>query len=160
MAAAPQLCLHLEMESASSAGEAARAPGLEPQPVPNAPRRGAAAQADPGSVGQGWGPFLLSPIVRTLDGRVTGYGAICGLRRDSGPDSCQGQCKKAAALSLREGGPSEAELRTRLKRWLLAGMLDTEDWPSERMRSRHVALQLTELAEGPSEQEMDAWMES
>ena len=150
-----------EMESASSAGEAARAPSLEPQPVPNAPRRGGSrAGRSWQRRGQGWGPFLLSPIVRTSDGRVTGYGAICGLHRDSGPDSCQGQCKKAAALSLRQGGPSEAELRTRLKRWLLAGMLDTEDWPSERMRSRHVALQLTELAEGPSEQEMDAWMES
>ncbi|CAE7841126.1 unnamed protein product, partial [Symbiodinium necroappetens] len=110
--------------------------------------------------GDAWGPFTISPIVRSADGRVTGYGAICGLHKDTGPDGSRVQCKKAAALSSREGAMTADEIRVGLKRWLMAGLLDTDEWPPDRMRRAHVALQLKDLEGGPSENEMDRWMDN
>ena len=86
-------------------------------------------------------------------------GVPCGLHKDVGTDSSQVQCEKAASLSQRAGGPSEQELRLRLKRWLLTGLLDTEDWPPAAMRRTHVGQQLGELADGPSGEDMDGWMQ-
>lgn len=137
----------------------------EPAPVPDPPapiaRRPGGSR--PGRSwrrrGEQWGPFTLSPIVRSADGVVTGWGAICGLHKDLGADSQQAQCKKAASLSQRAGAPSEQELRLRLKRWLLTGLMDSEDWPADAMRRTHVGLQLADLADGPSEQDMDEWMQ-
>ena len=108
--------------------------------------------------GEAWGPFTISPIVRSADGRVTGYGAICGLHRDTGPHASTVQCKKAVSLSLREGAPTAEQIKVGLKRWLLAGLLDTQDWPVDGMRTTHVRLQLADLEAGPSQEEMDRWM--
>ena len=107
------------------------------------------------------GSVTISPIVRSADGRVTGYGAICGLHKDTatGLDGSRLQCKKAASLGLRDGASTADELRVGLKRWLMAGLLDTDTWPADRMRHTHVGVQLKDLQEGPSEADMDRWME-
>ena len=81
------------------------------------------------------------------------------MHKDVGADAHQTQCKKAASLSQRAGAPSERELRLRLKRWLLTGLIDSEDWPADAMRRTHVGLQLADLADGPSEEDMDEWMQ-
>ena len=52
------------------------------------------------------------------------------------------------------------EIRVGLKRWLMAGLLDTDEWPPDRMRRAHVALQLKDLEGGRSENEMDRWMDN
>ena len=162
---ATELVLDEEMAT-DAAPRAVPSRSAEPEPtlVPDPP----APIARPGGSragrswrrrGEQWGPFMLSPIVRSSDGVVIGWGAICGLHKDVGADSSQLQCKKAASLSQRAGSPSEQQLRLRLKRWLLTGLLDTEDWPPDAMRRTHVGLQLGELADGPSEEDMDGWMQ-
>ena len=101
-----------------------------------------------------WGPFQLAPIVRAAG--QTGWGAICGQHCDRGNAlSCKKEVSRGSTLA-------DAECILRLKRWLIAGCFDT-DWPIHRQRSHHVELGgrgLQDFAEGMSEAEMDAMVES
>ena len=147
--------------SATTAPSAA-APAAMPA-APTARPTAAVGGAVPGRSwqrrGERWGIFTISPIVRSRDGRVTGYGAICGMHTDADtPARLQCQCKKATAW--RETSDiSRDEVRVRLKRWLLAGILSQHEWPLHQLRTSHVQLQLSELSTGPTEPEMDAFME-
>ena len=107
---------------------------------------------------QQWGPFSISKIVRSRDGLVTGWGAICGLHGDhsmEGERVSSTQCKKAFSCAAR----SQQECVLLLKRWLLLGLLQQDEWPAHRKRSTHVHLPLERLQQGPSEGEMDQWMQ-
>ena len=106
------------------------------------------------------GAFVISPIVRNRDGCVTGYGAVCGMHANAGEPRGRIYCKKAGALGAGEAASSAEELVLRLKRWLLAGILQQHEWPLHGLRTAHVRLALRDLASGPSEQELDAWMAS
>ena len=140
--------------SSSSSRPAVDAPPCAPPPAP-------AGGSRPGRIlkrrGQAWGPFTISPIVRNQDEVVRGFGAICGLHLDrslQGEDVTQTQCKRSFAIGSRTGH----DCRVLLKRWLLRGRLQQHDWPAHRHRHTHVRMPASELQEGPSEEEMDAWM--
>ena len=66
----------------------------------------------------------------------------------------QTQCKRSFAIGSRTGH----DCRVLLKRWLLRGLLQQHDWPAHHHRHTHVRMPASELQEGPSEEEMDAWM--
>ena len=145
--------------SSSAAPPRSEAPPL-PMPMPSSRAGG----SRPGRVlrhrGQQWGPFTISPIVRARDGPgVSGYGAICGLHTDralEGESVTQTACKKSFACG---GTRSGQECVVLLKRWLLRGILQQAEWPLHRLRHAHVRMPAHELANGPTEAEMDAWME-
>ena len=106
-----------------------------------------------------WGPFSISKIVRSRDGQVTGWGAICGFHCDHGMEgeaASKTQCKKAFSCGTR----SREECVRLLKRWLLLGLMQQDEWPAHRRRTSHVHLPLHRLQEGPSEREMDEWMQN
>lgn len=67
-------------------------------------------------------------------GVQTGYGAISGLHSNS-EDPPGIYCRKALTASEL----SEEDCRVRLKRWLLAGLQDS-DWPEGESRSMHLSL--------------------
>ena len=47
-----------------------------------------------------------------------------------------------------------------LKRWLLMGLMEQDDWPAHKRCTSHLHLPLDRLQEGPSEAEMDEWMQN
>ena len=167
--------LPLQQGSASSAGASSAAAARPPEPagvLAPAAEPGAAAvvqAAEPGARpgvggsrpgrvlqqrGEAWGPFSLAPIVRSRDGQVTGYGAICNLHADrsmEGERVTQTQCKKAFSCGT---------CRLLLERWLLRGLLEQDSWPPHRQRQHHVHMDVRELEQGPTAEEMDAWMEN
>ena len=134
------------------AGEAAEEEEAAP-PAPPPPAVPRPARNRPRSIP--WGPFLFSPIV-PQDGRQTGWGALCNLHRDRGEGCSRTRCKKAVSYGI--VGMDDAECIIRLKRWLCAG-LDDSDFPVDRQRSHHVSLGdagLMAFDRGLSEDEMDA----
>ena len=99
---------------------------------------------------EAWGVFHLGPIYS--QGVQTGYGAICGLHRNS-EDGPGIYCRKALTTSEL----SEEDCRLRLKRWLLAGLQDS-DWPEGQGRSMHLSLgglRLVDFSSGKPEAALD-----
>ena len=99
---------------------------------------------------EAWGVFHLGPIYS--QGVQTGYGAICGLHQNS--DDAPGiYCRKALTTSEL----SEEDCRLRLKRWLVAGLQDS-DWPEGQGRSMHLSLgglRLVDFSSGEPEAALD-----
>ena len=99
---------------------------------------------------EAWGVFHLGPIYS--QGVQTGYGAICGLHSNS-EDAPGIYCRKA----LTTCELSEEDCRVRLKRWLLAGLQDS-DWPEGQGRSMHLSLgglRLVDFSAGEPEAALD-----
>ena len=98
-----------------------------------------------------WGPFQLAPIVPASG--QSGWGAICGIHHDR--EGSKTVCKKVVTYG-KDLDDSTCVLR--LKRWLCAGLHDSE-FPPGRERSHHVSLGgvgLKDFESGMTEQEMDA----
>ena len=141
-----------DLEDAAPSTSAARASHEDlavapPPPLPPVPGRATKTRSWHRR-GFRWGPFTISPIVR--GGALTAYGAVCGLHANAGERLHAVYCKKAGALR---------ELVVRLKRWLVAGILQQQDWSLHELRKAHVQLQLETLATGPSEAQLDQWMD-
>ena len=85
-------------------------------------------------------------------GALVGCGATCKDHESPGdPDAI---CKKSVTIG--SSGLSIAELRLRLKRWLIAG-LDDADWEEDK-KSKHVSMggpHLREFDRGLTEEECD-----
>ena len=99
---------------------------------------------------EAWGVFHLGPICS--QGVQTGYGAICGLHRNS-EDGPGIYCRKALTTSEL----SEEDCRLRLERWLPAG-LQNSDWPEGQGRSMHLSLgglRLVDFSSGKPEAALD-----
>ena len=141
----------------SGSAPAAAAPGEDPlDAAPPPPPVPAEAERRTNRTNQRrgvpWGPFILSPIVPKTG--HSGWGAICGMHKDRG-EGQNSLCKKAVSMGTTL---SNADCILRLKRWLIAGMDDSE-FPRHRMRSHHVSLGgvgLGAFAHGMSEEELDA----
>ena len=84
-------------------------------------------------------------------GGIIGYGATCGCHVD------RGHCDMQKTMTRGNSGLRARDLILRLKRWLIAGIEDS-DWDEEGRRSMHVSLGgrfLHEFAEGLSEEDCD-----
>ena len=112
-------------DSSSSSGGAVGGPGDDDEIPPPPPARGRGMGRGRGRArgrGRGhgdprairFGPWLIAPVER--NGAVIGWGATC--RRHTNSWEPHIVCKRQLAF----GGLSEAECRTRMKMWLLAGM--------------------------------------
>ena len=82
----------------------------------------------------GTGGWQLAEIAN-LTGDIIGYGATCGCHVDSVGDTVT--CKKQVTMG--NTGLRARDLILRLKRWLIAGIEDS-DWDEEGRRSMHVSL--------------------
>ena len=151
-----------ETGSAASSTPTGRAVAEEGDAAPQAAGRGPGGSLPGRKLQQRaepWGPFSISKIVRSRDGQTTGWGAICGLHSDHGVEgesASRTQCKKAFSC----GSRSREECVLLLKRWLLMGLMEQDDWPAHKRRTSHLHLPLDRLQEGPSEAEMDEWMQN
>ena len=101
-----------------------------------------------------WGiaGWQLAEIANS-SGAIIGCGAICGDHHDDAEDTRT--CKKQVTIG--RSGLTTRDLMLRLKRWLIAG-LDDSDWEGDRRRSMHVSLGgkfLQDFAEGLSEEACD-----
>jgi hypothetical protein len=118
-----------------------------------------ATRAAPGDRSWTWGGFVLADIHGNEDGKQIGCGATCYRHKNSDDIDTKHptSCKKF--ISFGQKNLSRDECILRLKRWLVAGMDDArfdKDW----QRRDHVQMggrvQLSQLADGLSEAELDA----
>ena len=101
-----------------------------------------------------WGiaGWQLAEIANS-SGAIIGCGAICGDHHDDAEDTRT--CKKQVTIG--RSGLTTRDLMLRLKRWLIAG-LDDSDWDEEGRRSLHVSQGgkfMHDFAEGLSEEDCD-----
>ena len=104
-----------------------------------------------GHPGYGW---ELAEIWSKKKGCVIGYGATCRNHLDHA-DPPGTVCKKSVTIG--KSGLTIADLKLRMKRWLIAG-LDDAEWEEDVQRSTHVRMGKTymqEFAHGLSEEECD-----
>ena len=83
---------------------------------------------------------------------IIGIGGRCKMHKNAG---CELECKKQVTIG--ESGLSLETLRLRMKRWLLAG-IDDSDWDADALRTTHVnmgGIYLSDFAEGLSEEACD-----
>ena len=147
---------------AGPAGSLTRSEGLPVAPAAGSGHgRGLGRQRGPGAVapaGRGdraeaWGPFELATIYR--QGVMVGCGATCGRHLDD-VRKTDDPCKKQVTFG-KGGELDEPTLKLRLKRWLVAGLLEEHKWGTEQ-RSSHVLLggqHLRQFAEGLEEEVLD-----
>ena len=105
-------------------------------------------------IGITWGiaGWQLADIANS-SGAIIGCGAICGDHHDDA--EATRTCKKQVTIG--RSGLTTRDLMLRLKRWLIAG-LDDSDWEGDRRRTMHVSLGgrfLQDFAEGVSEEAVD-----
>ena len=123
-------------------------PPVPPPPAPHSSTRARARVAEP------WGKshWSLAPV-RNAQGITIGYGATCKDHVDAAFPLRE--CKKQVTIG--KSGLSLATLKLRMKRWLIAG-LDDSDWDADTMRMHHIGIggtHMCELANGLSEEECD-----
>ena len=105
-------------------------------------------------VAEPWGKsnWSIAPIRDSFE-NIIGCGATCGDHTDVAFP--WRECKKQVTIG--KSGLSYATLRLRMKRWLIAG-LDDSEWDQDEMQSHHVGIggkYMCELAEGLSEEACD-----
>ena len=115
--------------------------------------RGAVAPVAGGDPAETWAPFELATIYR--QGVMVGCGATCGRHLDD-VRKTDDPCKKQVTIG-KGGELDEPTLKLRLKRWLVAGLLEEHKWGTEQ-RSSHLLLggqHLRQFAEGLDEEVLD-----
>ena len=102
--------------------------------------------------GEQWGDSGWEITTLKRGEMIIGIGGRCKMHKDEG---CDLECKKQVTIG--ESGLSLETLRLRMKRWLLAG-IDDSDWDADALRTTHVnmgGIYLSDFAEGLSEEACD-----
>ena len=136
--------------SPKGAASSSKPDGLRPG-SPDSLRPGTARKHKRG-IPWGVGGWQLAEIANA-SGEIIGCGAICKNHVDHAGDTVT--CKKHVTFG--KSGLTSQDLMLRLKRWLIAG-LDDSNWDADGQRSQHLSMGgvfLREFADGLSEEACD-----